>query len=448
MGIDIADKKKYSERIEKNINTLSRITPSDFFISIKQVAFRFNLDNDEMYLDFPYNKHVEKENDDFLDPSSKIFGIDDIIFNYFEQNENTELKYVLYSFEYLENGKPIIRNIQSTIPDFKNREKFKNLITAFRVIHYNATLEGHYLDDIQYDEKDVKGQIDKLLFIFDEFKVDCALTEEERFSYINITFKLGENHDIDDVKTIKIIKHLIYDLKLFGETLLINPLSEEKKEDIVNKRLEEKIRDDRHTILNFLNAINHKIRLIEDNQLRFGSEILFRLLEDVVTKENKRHEVWRKHKYNHPKAILEKVTEYFKGDKNNKLELDYQIKGECRKEFKGMQGYAYLTIMYNLIHNAQKSRIYETFNKTATSYRVILLLSDKTVYTHIYTPAHVEENILSFISNELTLEDSGIKKSGGIAISKKLANKNGWILTASNDTSKIENKFTLEIKMQ
>lgn len=447
MGLGIAEKIKYSKSIEINIRVLEEITPSDFYIPIKQVAYRFNLDKDEMYLDFPYNEKVEKQNHD-LNYHPKIKGVDNDIFQYLNSVNSNVLKYILYEYKYESKEKPIICSIISSIPNYKESVKIENIRKAFSIIHYNATGLGHYLDDIKYVENKNENNLNRLLFVLDGFAVDCVLTKEKRFSYLNITFKLSESHDINDEKTSKVLKHLLYNLKLFGETLLIYPLSEEKKEDEMNRRLKEKIRDDSHTILNFLYAINHKTKLIEDKQLRLGSEILFRLLEDVVTEENDRPTVWKKHGFDNPTFILEKLTEYFNGDNSKRLNLDYQHSGESNFVFNGMQGYAYLTIMYNLIHNAHKSRIYETYNESATSYRVVLSLSDKRVSTHIITPALINKNILSFLSNELTVEDSGMKKSGGIAISKKLANQNGWTLTATNDRSKIENKFTLEIQTQ
>lgn len=441
------DKKGFSERIGENIAKLKEIIPLEFFIPISQVAYRFNLDNDEMYLDFPYDESIEKQNYD-LKHHPKIMGVDNNIFLYLNEIKSSDLKYILYEYEYLNTENPIIRGIYTTIPDFKKSDILENIRKAFSIIHYNATKLGHYLDNIQYEEiKTDYNNMHRLLFVLDEFKVDCALTKEERLSYLNITFNLSDNHDINDEKTIKVLKHLIFDLKLFGETLLINPLSEEKKEDVVNKRLKEKIRDDRHTILNFLNAISHKTRFIEDNQLRYGSEILFRILEDVVTDESERQDVWAKHEYDNPYQILEKLTEYFKGDNSKRLDLDYQIYGDSNFKFLGMQGYAYLTIMYNLIHNAHKSRIYETFNEEAKNYRIILNVESKSLITQVITAATLEERIISFLNEELTIEDAGIKKSGGIAISKKLAKQNGWILKASNDMNRIENEFSLEIKL-
>jgi hypothetical protein len=442
MGFDI---KEYSERIQGNIVKLKEITPEYFFIPIKQVAYRFNLDNEEMYLDYPYNETVKEQNEDFKNPKSEIFGLDDEIFNYFNNDDKSDLKYLLYNYEYV-NEKPIIRSIDSTIPEFEEKEKFKNIIKAFRIIHYNGTLKGHYLDDISYEKtKPKRKDINSLLFVFDGFNVDCALTEEKRFSYLNITFDLGQNHNIHDERTIKTIKHLIFDLKLFGETLLINPLSEEKKEDVVNKRLKGKIRDDRHTILNFLNAINRKTELISDSQLRNGTEILFRILEDVITEEEERPDVWRRHEYDKPDFILNKLTEYFNGDNSKRLNLNYKVTGESNLVFEGLEGYAYLTIMYNLLHNAHKSSGYRTYNLVSTTYSVMLEMREKVVITKVITPAILGMNIIQFLRDEISNDEAGLEKSGGLAISKKLALKNGWKLTACNKLDKKENIVTLEI---
>lgn len=447
MGLGTAEKIKYSESIERNIRVIEEITPFDLYIPIKQVAYRFNLDKDEMYLDFPYNEKVEKQNHD-LKHHPNIKGVDNDIFQYLNSVNSNVLKYILYEYKYESKEKPIICSIISSIPNYKESVKIENIRKAFSIIHYNATGLGHYLDDIKYVENENENNLNRLLFILDGFAVDCVLTKEKRFSYLNITFKLSESHDINDEKTSKVLKNLLYNLKLFGETLLIYPLSEEKKEDEVNRRLKEKIRDDSHTILNFLNAINHKTKLIEDKQLRLGSEILFRILEDVVTDEDDRPKVWKKHGFDNPAFILEKLTEYFNGDNSKRLNLDYQHSGESNFEFSGMQGYAFLTIMYNLIHNAHKSRIYDTCNESANSYCVTINIKEKSVIAEITTPALIGENIINFLSNKITIEESGLKKSGGISISKKLANQNGWLLSGENNEIKKENTFTLMINLK
>ena len=65
MEIGITAKKEYSDRIGKNIKKLEGLTPHEFYIPITQVAFRFNLGGEEMYLDYPYNETVEQQNKDF-----------------------------------------------------------------------------------------------------------------------------------------------------------------------------------------------------------------------------------------------------------------------------------------------------------------------------------------------------------------------------------------------
>lgn len=223
----ILELKKYSDRIKDNVEKLNEFTTGSIEIPIKQVAYRFNLDTEEMYLDYPYNENVELQNEALNDVNSNIYNIDDKLFKYFSSNyEESELNYILYRFQYA-HDQPIIKDINSSISEFEKKEKIETIRKAFSIIHYNSTSKGSYLDDITYQKDNNIKNIDShcLLFVFDKFNVDCALTRKNKLSYLNVTFELDKILDFESVETKKTIKHLIYNLRLFGETLLIRPLS-------------------------------------------------------------------------------------------------------------------------------------------------------------------------------------------------------------------------------
>ena len=177
--------KRYSDRIRDNISKLKELTPDEIYIPIHQVAYKFTLGGEDMYLDFPYNKKVKQQNDDFNNPASKIFGLDKRLFDYFKHEDNSKLKFIHYQFEYF-NDKPIIRKINSTISNFEDELKFKDIIDAFSIIHYNATRKGDYLDNIPYEEKKLGAKYNTLLFVFQKFEFNIALKDKNDASYLNV----------------------------------------------------------------------------------------------------------------------------------------------------------------------------------------------------------------------------------------------------------------------
>jgi len=449
MGLIKSDKEKYSRLIADNIRKIVSVTPEDFYIPIKQVAYRFNLDNNDMYLDFPYGDNIEQQNIDLKSLGSPIYNIDDQIFDYLNDDNDNELKYILYQYEYTVENKPVLRRIDSSISNFKELTKFEVIRKAFSIIHYNATGLGNYLDNVKYEEIILKkNDYSGLLFVFDKFEVNIALTKDKKLSYLNVTFDLKPEHIdrfINDIKFKKIIKHLCYDLEIFGETLLNKPLSEALEQVEFRRIYTQKVEEYRHSLLNLINTISHKVDSLSDLHLKNGLEFIFKISQDLATEERNKADLW-KHYEEEPNLILQKIVDFFKHNENSILKLEFIKKGETHFALGPLQKYAYLTIMFNLVHNAYKSWCYYGMYNGEKKYTVELVQSKNSVVTKITSPSLIDDNIVNYINDSLSYEFSGLNKFGGIVLSKELAIKHEWNLQIEVDSNKKENTVILEIK--
>jgi hypothetical protein len=445
MGLTKAYKDYYSNRIKANVHLLEEITPCEFYIPIKQVAYRINLDNNDMYIDFPYNDVIEEQNKDFK-YHPRLKGIDDKIFDFFNETCDSSLRYILYEYEYIrdeQKKRPVIRNIYSTIPGYNEANKLEVIKIAFSVIHFNATGTGHYLDDIPFEKSKIKREnYHSLLFVFEKFEVSVALMKEKKLSYLNITFALNYDNNLQDLNLQKKIKHLCYDLTIFGETLLNKPLSDELERIAFQKRFTQNLEEDfKHSLLNLLNTISWKTDTIGDLQLRRGSEFIFLITEHIITEKSGRENVWKDFPDN-PADIIKLFIDYFSGDPHSRSRLTYTIKGKTSVKFNSDMKYAYFTIFYNLLHNADKM-IFD--NEQGENYHIELDMNNTEIITEVTTPMSIDSRIVDFVQDKVTLEQTDLKKNGGIAISKSLAEEFNWKLYLTVSNTKKSNTFGLKI---
>ena len=448
MGLSKPDKEKYSRLIENNIKKLENITPEDFYIPIKQVAYRFNLDNNDMYLDYPYSDIIEQQNIDLKSTYSQIFNIDNKIFDYLNVDTNNDLNYILYQYEYLNDKEPIIRNIASTISDFKEKTKFEVIRKAFSIIYYNATGIGNYLDGVKYEEINSEEENYKgLLFVFEKFEVNVVLAKEKKLSYLNVTFELNHVNNkriLHELKFQKVIKHLCYDLEIFGETLLNKPLSDALAQAEFRKIYTQNVEEYRHSLLNLINTISHKVETITDLHLRNGLEFIFKISQDLATEEKDKPDLWKNYD-EEPYLILQKVIDFFQHNESSILNLEYFPKGTTSITLTPIQKYAYLTIMFNLVHNAYKAWCYYGMYNGEKEYIVELIQTKESVVTKITTPSLIDNNVVNYINDLFPIEFSGLNKFGGIVISKELAQKHNWNFRILVDSRKKENTMILKI---
>ena len=264
-----------------------------------------------------------------------------------------------------------------------------------------------------------------------------------------------EEKDVCQLKSL-ILDEFISVIFDVNEDEWIRIVEQERNEYEVNKKHNERVEAHRHTLFNLLNAIESQRSKLDDNDfglLKNGAEFALAIMQDICSSsETERHQAWEKFAKT-PKEILYRLIKYFKGNKYARMNLESFLE-ESNLTLKPIEVYSYFTIMYNLIHNAEKSRGYETWNKNKI-YTVKSFQSENSYITEIITPAIMPDEIIEFINNinrmnqyeRFDFDNTSFikKKTKGIAISNRLAIENDWILKVENDNNHLQNTITLVI---
>lgn len=436
MGLSFKEKLEYSNEILANLQELESVTVGNCFIPIKQVAYRFNLDNNDLYIEYPYNKYVEKQNED-LDNHPDFKDLDDNIFSYLISRQDESLKYILYSYEYDSEDKPILKKITTSQGEDSIKGKKRLLTNAFRIIHPNATGRGTYLNKVKYiPENNSNTKYKRLLFLVEKFEVDCALTTEEKLSYLNLTLELRESDDITNEKVITIIKHILFDLKKIGETLLNKPLSQEILKHEVKNSIVEHVEANRHTLINLLNPLLSYMndKTININFLKSSIGILAHSIFNTLQKDDKERKEVAKILPSNIIELTRIITDHsilaYK-EKLISMELINNISPLSNFEIKEpLKRFDFITILFNVIDNAQKAsaprnekRAYSISNDEIDGVFSIIIRNPRELPEKAYKLYNIK-SLENFPFDEI------YKKNGGVAITKKLAIKNDWNIKA------------------
>lgn len=454
MAAKLLQKEKdfYADKIAARLKKIKEELPRHMYIPILQVAYRFKFENQDenlLYVEFPYNDTIERQNRDLRDKNKPIYKVDNIFFrNLINNDKETGLKYVLY--EYVEeNNENIIVDIETTIKRKEDEKIKKALINGFSVVRYGATLVGDYNEVVSfkndYNRENIKTK--KILFIVDKFQIDAMDPSDRPFTaHITATFELKPEDDFDNGNLKERVEYLVFLLKMYGETILTtrrwDELEKEKIRYEIIKENTDRIEAHRHTLLNLINAFSYQLDELPEqyNLLKNGANFAFSITKDICSKHEDRNTVWDKFP-DKPEKILRLLHEYFGSNKFSQLKPNFYFE-ESLFILRPLERYSYFTIMYNLIHNAEKSNGYDNYNGSKI-YTVNSYQKDNCYITEIVTPAVMKEELTNFINHincidDLDLfdfENSFLKPKGGIAISKKLAIRNSWNLNVKNDHS-------------
>jgi hypothetical protein len=451
--LSIKDKFIYANEIEKQLDKIKRNLSENLYIPILQVAYRFKInedDKDPIYVEYPYSDKIELQNRDLLDENTSIYNIDNVFFKHLIDAEETGTNYVLY--EFIENnGKKDIIRIESSVNLTDNvKEVFRK---GFSIIYYGAKQKGKYDEDVKIiHDYDKTKNTETIMFIVDRFDIEVNIVKSRislppTIAYMTSTFQLNSTDKIDHA--INKIEPLVFILKSYGETILnIRRWEESEKEQLryeIIKENTDRIESHRHTIFNLINAFSFQLDDLPEqfNLLKNGSKFVFSITKDICSRQEDRDTAWDKFE-SKPEEILHLLYEYFSSNKLSRLKPDFHL-GESTFMLNPLERYSYFTIMYNFIHNAQKSERYDSYNGDKT-YTVNSYQENDNYITEIITPAIMTEELTDFINNLNNLdffdfENSSLKPRGGIAISKKLAIRNNWNLNVKNNH--LENKNTL-----
>lgn len=441
---------KISNIIRDNINELEKRVKElqiDLWVPIKQVAYRFNLDNDEIYVEYPSSDTIDEQNEALRTSGDSLEGVDERIFKYLMESYSTDIKYIIYQYFVDEDGKNIITSFDTTI-DVTNKERLDDILKSFSIIRYGAYEDGSFRDECIFDPKLKSLSDKKLIFIVERFKVICALSYQEKESFLTSTFELDEVEFNSEI--LKKIKHLVYALTVQGKAILNEPLSQEVVKQKAHERFNEKVKSHRHSIFNLRTGYNNAMgnlesvirSCIKSNCVK--QEDIYSKLSDlktvyeiynlaVVFGISEESEI-QKIKETLPQTIsglIDKICTYCSivyGKYEQQYINNVNITIESSIEA--------FTILFNLLINAAETNAYESKSDKYNYYKIETATDEEFYYISIMNPAIINDRCLHFMNDEkIDLVkypyDEIIKKWGGLVIVKKLNKKLGWYITFS-----------------
>jgi radical SAM protein with 4Fe4S-binding SPASM domain len=219
-----------------------------------------------------------------------------------------------------------------------------------------------------------------------------------------------------------------------------------------DRQFKEKIEAHRHTLLNLVNSLEPYRNNLSDNStfLKQGIKYAFIVAEDICSRKENRDRVGLKLSEK-PEVLLREICTFFKANCNSTLSLEESIE-DTSITLNPTQRIDFITTMYNLIHNAEKSDSYKSFNGEFR-YKLNTKLLNNVYEIVIINPAIIRDNILKFINlvdfNPNTYQyNEVIKPSGGLAIIKRIISDNeryGWRIEAQTDIKNKETKIRFKI---
>lgn len=237
------------------------------------------------------------------------------------------------------------------------------------------------------------------------------------------------------------------ELKLFLSNILA-PLDEFYYKELYGEvqaisMFKEKIEAHRHTINNFLPPLFNYLDKVQMEQFgKVGLQRIKTILYDFIEKYED---------LGRTDFILNELVSYF--NSGNKIEIGgykiYQIEtkpsiSESKILLNTKQQVDFFTICFNLLHNASKFKNYLYYDKSI--YREIMVLANELNSQYIIefiNPGLIRKEVLELMNKEKLLfndikNTSSLKLTGGLAISKKICERNKWQLncqTIDNNTT-------------
>jgi MoaA/NifB/PqqE/SkfB family radical SAM enzyme len=221
-----------------------------------------------------------------------------------------------------------------------------------------------------------------------------------------------------------------------------------------NRQFHEKIEAHRHTLLNLINGVEPFRSDLPDDKpyLKHGVNYAFIVAEDICSKKEDRDRIGKKLP-NTPDKLLFDLCVFFKANISSTMKLKYSI-DKSSLELSPLKRIDFITILYNLLHNAEKSDSYnESFNNKYEYLVSSYSISDY-YEINIVNPAIMSNKVLNFLNDtDINFHtfpyDKEIKTSGGLSIIKRLIFENekyGWSIEAKGNESNKETIITLKIK--
>ena len=228
---------------------------------------------------------------------------------------------------------------------------------------------------------------------------------------------------------------------------------EATQQNEVNKKFQEKIEAHRHTLLNLINGLEPSRKEMSPNEtyLKNGINYAFILAEDICTIEEERFRIGEKLSEK-PEIILKELCEFFKSNPSATMKLNDSIIEKSKTELTPVQRLDFLTIMFNLIHNAKKSDSMASFNSDFNYYLYGNEDLNGNFIVTVKNPAVMENEVKDFLNdsnvNLITYKYAGrLKPTGGVTIIKKILKSCRWVLDVVADNTKKETEISLKIKI-
>lgn len=222
-----------------------------------------------------------------------------------------------------------------------------------------------------------------------------------------------------------------------------------------NRQFQEKIEAHRHTLLNLINGVEPYRSNLPENQpyLKYGINYAFIVAEDICSKKDERVRIGAKLSES-PYKLLSDLCLFFKGNISSTMKLKDNI-GKSSIFLEPLKRIDFITIMYNLLHNAEKSDSYALHFNGSYEYDVSSYSKINIYEISIVNPAIMNDRVIDFLNNPninfntFPFDNKEIKSTGGLSIIKRIILdniNNGWSIEAESNISKKQTTIILKIK--